>query len=86
MDTLLAVRDILYWWECKSGNFNDEDLQRYSEVATTLDLPPERCFLVVADPQKGFDANRVRDRFGFTVVPVERLEYVVEEIEDAHRE
>jgi hypothetical protein len=85
MDTLLAVKDTLYWWECKSGNILDEDLSRYSEVAKIIDLPPERCLLVVADPQKGFDAERVRDRFGFTTVPVERLEYAVEGIEDAHR-
>jgi Domain of unknown function (DUF1887) len=85
MDTLLIVENSLYWWECKSGKVADENLLRYSEVAKSLDLSPECCFLVVADPQKGFDTDFVRNRYGFTVVPVERLEYAIEKIEDTHR-
>lgn len=85
MDMLLAVDGALYWWEAKSGGYDEGHLQRYRGVAAELGLTPQQCFLVVAQTENGDDPALLGKRIGFTVVGPNHIGARIEEIEERHR-
>lgn len=85
MDTVLWVNDQPYWLEAKSAGYLPDTLARYREVAESLKLPRDRCFLVLAEPPHESEWPSIHERSGFTVVPVEEMGRLVEDIEDRHQ-
>jgi hypothetical protein len=85
MDMLLAVDGTLYWWEAKSGGFDETHLQRYRGVAAELKLARPQCFLVAAQTLEGQDPLAVGKRIGFNVIGPQHISARIEEIEERHR-
>lgn len=85
MDMVLAVDGTLYWWEAKSGGYDEAHLQRYRGVATELKLPPRQCFLVLARTEDGSDPAQLGKRIGFTVLAPHHIGTRIENIEERHR-
>jgi hypothetical protein len=85
LDAVLAVDDLLYWWEAKCGQFTKEHLLRYSAVAQEMKLPPQQCFLVLAEPPAGTGLGRLIKQIDFQVVYPEEIAIKIEEIEERYR-
>jgi len=85
MDMVLAVDGTLYWWEAKSGGYDETHLQRYRGVATELKLTPRQHFLVLARTEDGSDPAQTGKRIGFSVIGPHQISAHIWGIEERHR-
>lgn len=85
MDTVLWGNDQPCWREAKSAGYIPDTLAPNREVAVSLKFPRERCFLVLAEQPHESEWPSIHELSGFTVVQVENVGPLVEDIEDRHQ-
>lgn len=85
LDLLLAIDGDIYWWEAKSGQLQNDQLDRFGEVREELALESRRCTLVLPCAQNEPSSKRSRKRTGFRPIGPHQVPRRVEEIESWYR-
>jgi hypothetical protein len=82
MDLLFRVNDQFYWVESKTGGYQDK-VQKYSEIASDLDLQRNQAIIVLADVSQDAKTS-LSSLYHLSVISVDEVEATFERILKSH--
>lgn len=78
-DILFQINGFFYWIEAKSGEFHNNDLKKYADIAKTLVLGKERAMVVLAEVSNA-RAEQLSQTFGLNIFQLSLLEKKLTEV------